>query len=283
MSITAKVLADSTSPTGKRIVTFELTYPRYIHAEFMTHRVFSRNAASSRAIPFKKLLQRVQEDPAIPIHWGKNEPGMQANSEVDELERTEARRLWLNARNDAIMYAEAIAGLGIHKQVVNRLLEPWMHITVIATATDRENFYSLRYHSAAEPHFQALAKMMWEAEQRSRTAILRYGDWHLPLVEARDILNYDIETLKKLSVARCARVSYLNHDGTNPDVEKDLVLHDRLLASGHMSPFEHQATPLEQDCPNDKWEEVQSGNLHGWQQYRKTLPNENRTSFTPPE
>lgn len=291
MSIKASILADSISLTGKRIVTFELTYPRFIHAEFLTHRVFSRNAASSRAIPFKKLLARVLEDPAIPMHWGKNEPGMQANAEVEEFEQHYARHLWLKARDHAVSYAEAIAGLGVHKQVVNRLIEPWMHITVIATASERDNFYSLRYHPAAEPHFQALAKAMWAAEQESMPRCLQYGEWHLPLIDWDDeIEHHDIETLKKLSVARCARVSYLNHDGTNPDVQKDLELHDRLLASGHMSPFEHQATPLE---PQERYwpgtvmrqrrVQVQSGNLVGWQQYRKTLPNENRTSFTPPE
>jgi thymidylate synthase ThyX len=279
VTIKARILADSISPTKKRIVTFELTYPRFIHAEFMTHRVFSRNAASSRAIPFKKMLERIQQDPVIPLHWGKNQPGMQADEEIDQ--RASAQYRWLLARDRAVEQALELEKLGLHKQVINRLLEPWMHITIIATATDRDNFYSLRYHKAAEPHFQMLAKSMWDAEQESTPRVLSYDDWHLPLITWDDEIKYDLVTLKKISAGRCARVSYLNHDGTNPDAEKDIELHDRLLAAGHMSPFEHQATPLEQECENTQWTEVQSGNLYGWLQYRKTLPNENRTTFTP--
>ncbi len=275
MTIEAKILADSLAPNGKRIVTFELTYPRFIHAEFMTHRMFSRNAASSRAIPFKKLLKRIQQDPVIPIHWGKNEPGMQANAEVSEETKKQCRADWLYARDLAVQQASILFVLGIHKQIVNRLLEPWMHITIIATATERDNFYALRYHPAAEPHFQALAKAMWEAEQTSTPRVLSEGEWHLPLVTWNDEIQYDIETLKKLSVARCARVSYLNHDGTNPDIQKDIELHDRLLMNRHLSPLEHQATPL-------KDSEERSGNLVGWEQYRKKIPGENVAVFTSP-
>ena len=150
-----------------------------------------------------------------------------------------------------------------------------MHITIIATATERDNFYALRYHPAAEPHFQALAKAMWEAEQTSTPRVLSEGEWHLPLVTWNDEIQYDIETLKKLSVARCARVSYLNHDGTNPDIQKDIELHDRLLMNRHLSPLEHQATPL-------KDSEERSGNLVGWEQYRKKIPGENVAVFTSP-
>jgi thymidylate synthase ThyX len=282
VTIKARILADSISPTKKRLVTFELTYPRFIHAEFMTHRVFSRNAASSRAIPFKKLLQRIIDDPAIPIHWGLNQPGMQAAAELAGSDRADAHQIWLRARDAAVEQALKLERLNVHKQVINRLLEPWMHITIIASATDRDNFYSLRYHPAAEPHFQTLAKVMWEAEQESTPRCLDYGEWHLPLLQWDDEITYDLDAQKKISAGRCARITYLNHDGTNPVAEKDIELHDKLLVNGHMSPFEHQATPLEQDCENTEWAEVQSGNFLGWLQYRKTLPNENRTSFIPP-
>jgi hypothetical protein len=151
-----------------------------------------------------------------------------------------------------------------------------MHITILATATDRNNFYWLRYHKAAEPHFQLLAKMMWEAEQASTPRLLKAGEWHTPLVPYEEAVAMGWDAAVKASVARCARVSYFNHDGSTPDLDKDFTFHDTLVGNGHMSPTAHQGQPLENpDQP--------SGNFRGWHQYRKDLPNENRTMpFTPP-
>lgn len=251
MTIEAKVLLDSVA-AGKRVTTMQLTYPRMVHAEYMTHRVFSRNAASSRAIPVTKLIKRVMDDPVIPIHWGKNQAGMQAYSEVEE--KAECERLWLDAMTDVVDVVEQLIELGLHKQIANRLLEPWMHITVIHTATDWHNFFRLRCHSAAEPHMHALADAMQEAYAWSEP-MERY--WHAPLTGFDGDETLTEEETLLVSVARCARVSYLTHDGTR-DVQKDLELAERLRTNGHLSPWEHVCHAL----PG------RHANFSGWEQLR---------------
>lgn len=284
MTIEAKVIADSIHQLGTRLTTMVLTYPRFVHAELMTHRVFSRNASSSRAIPVEKMLAAVEENPVVPIHWGKNQPGMQARAELSDehpiweghpclSEKEMARDRWHLARNAAVKHVKELLDIGLHKQIANRLLEPFGHITVVLTATDWTNFYSLRCHPDAEPHMQALAEAMLAAHNASEPQFLEFDEWHLPFVDGDEIGRSscaDPMFLQKLSVARCARVSYLNHDKTVPNTVKDVELHDRLLASGHMSPFEHQARA---DGSG------RSGNLWDWTQYRQTLPEENRTTF----
>ena len=269
MGYCVKILADSISPVECRLTTFELTYPRFIHSELMTHRAFSRNAASSRAIPIEKMIQRVTEDPAEPVHWGKNQKGMQANEELDDWSRETARATWFHARDAAVDHAQTLVRLGVHKQIVNRLLEPWMWITVIVSATDYGNYFNLRCHKDAQPEFRRLAEMMWDAYSNSEPRLVQTGDWHLPLIFLEDT-DIALADRIKLSVARCARVSYLTHDGRR-DPEADLALHDRLAASGHWSPFEHaaEASPF----PN------YIGNFRGWLQYRKGFPTENRPTF----
>lgn len=304
MTIEAKIIADSISPAGIRLTTFQLRYPRFIHAELMTHRVFSRNASSSRAIPVEKMIEDLRRDPAMPIYWGSNKPGMQAGDELPEEEdykgftlrpRAMAQSQWLEAMHEAIAQAEGLIELGLHKQIANRILEPWAHINVVLTATDYENFYTLRRHKDAQPEIKELADKMWEAQQESTPKLLQPGQWHLPYVTTEDwngdqwdtgtpVLDY----LKKVSVARCARVSYLTHDGRKTTVEEDLKLFERLVGSQplHASPAEHQATPdtrerpewdLDRICTEHQfeWENPeQHGNLRGWIQYRKTLDGE---------
>lgn len=265
MSFEAKIILDSVSPAGKRLITMELTYPRFIHAEFMTHRMFSRNAASSRAIPTRKMIKMVEENPAMPIYWGKNMKGMAAREEIDKGKVPVAEELWLKARDEAVAYAKALYELKMHKQVVNRILEPWKFITVICTATEWSNFFALRDHSDAQPEISHLARLMREAQDASTP---RRKLWHLPYVDGYDLPDVitaaEFEDWKKISVARCARVSYLTHDGKR-DIEKDLVLHERLLTGsghGHWSPFEHVAVAHRNP-------EMRSGNFVGWTQYRK--------------
>lgn len=299
MTISAKVIADSISVAGKRITTMQLRYPRFVHAEFMTHRVFSRNASSSRAIPVERLIQDIIDDTAMPIHWGKNQPGMQADEEHDAkvefdtfdrlaewsgswwMDRKEA---WLLGRDMMVDLARAYDRAGYHKQIVNRLLEPFSHINVVVTATEWANFFGLRRHPDAQPEIRELADQMWGAMDTSKPVTIGPGGWHLPYVDAYDKEVWDfgkknpqITNLgQKLSVARCARVSYLTHDGKKPDIASDLALYDRLVGAQplHASPAEHQATP---DIHlNMGWMEGHlHGNLVGWVQYRKTLPNEN--------
>ena len=144
MTITAKIIEDSISPTRARLVTYQLRYPRFIHAELMTHRLFSRNASSSRAIPVQRLLADIEEDPAMPVHWGVNQKGMQAHEEMDAFQISAAKALWLEARDNALSYARALDGMGLHKQLTNRITEPWAHISVVCTATEWDNFFMLR-------------------------------------------------------------------------------------------------------------------------------------------
>jgi len=306
MTISAKVIRDSINQYGNRITTMQLRYPRFIHAEETTHRILntqpelimmvlpdgvmydrnlSRNASSSRAVPVSKLIEDIERDPVYPSFWGKNQPGMSADEEcnepvnilldwvheVDEFGTRE--QAWDMAKNYAIWFAKAFDKAGYHKQIVNRLLEPFSHINVVVTATEWNNFYSLRRHKDAQPEIKILADAMWEAQQTSKPCLLKENEWHVPYVDEY-IGNED---RIKLSVARCARVSYLTHDGKQPNVEADLKLYDRLIGSIplHASPAEHQATPDTRYKGGDSWNNKEKhGNLKGWIQYRKTLPNE---------
>ncbi len=273
MGFDAKVLADSLSPAGYRLTTLEATFPRFVLAEFNTHRVFSRNSASSRAIPIAKQLRRVLEDPYVPIEFGSNQPGMQAGPALEGEKRETAEREWLAARNDAVRHvlaliagpdlasagdlhdvlgevedairerAQSDAWLNVHKQVANRLLEPFMWHTVIVTATEWENFWNLRCHPDAQPEIRLVAESMRNAVAASEPAQLDENEWHLPLIrpEDRDQAG-SLEDLIKISAGRCARVSYLTHAGKR-DLDADIELHDRLLESGHMSPSSTPPAP----------------------------------------
>jgi thymidylate synthase ThyX len=278
MTITAKIIEDSVSPDGKRLTTMQLCYPRFIHAEFMTHRLFSRNASSSRAIPVKKMIQMVRDEPAMPIHWGANQPGMQASAEIQHVEV--AKDIWLRAARNAANIAEEMEQIGLHKQVANRILEPFQHIHVIVTATEWENFFALRAHPDAQPEIHELALQMQLAMQMSEPAELKYSDWHLPYVTRAERKDVDLQRLRmlpKISAARCARVSYLTHDGQAPSVAKDMELYERLVGGVplHASPIEHQAIPdvLLDDVEGfSGWPQKHlHGNFVGWIQCRKVI------------
>jgi thymidylate synthase ThyX len=277
--IEAKIIEDSISPTRARLTTFQLRYPRFIHAEVMTHRVFSRNASSSRAIPTKRLLDDIEQDPALPIYWGKNQKGMQAREKMDSLQAKACQDVWLKARDSAIAFARTLEEMGLHKQLVNRITEPWAHISVVLTATEWDNFFSLRCHPDAQPEFEELANQMRDLYYSNTPRCLEVGQWHLPYVSDEEYRNYcrfRFADLLKASVARCARVSYLTHDKKKPDIDLDVGLHDKLFGSKHSSPFEHQGTP---NIDPSVW----SGNLKGWIQYRKTLKGECCTSYERPK
>jgi thymidylate synthase ThyX len=275
MAFSARVLLDSRAPSGARLTTFEVRYPRFIHSEMMTHRMFSRNAASSRAIPIKKMIAAVREDPALPVHWGRNQTGMSAREEIpaDVAERAKAE--WHLALADALRHAERLAekDIDLHKQLVNRLLEPFAWITVLITATDWANFFTQRAHEDAQPEIKHIAELMLAEYRASEPAAVAQGNWHLPLIQP-DERDLPEEFLCCISVARCARVSYLTHDGKR-DHEKDIELYERLLgggANGHWSPFEHVATPALTAADR-------SANFTGWEQFRKRFPQEHVTSF----
>lgn len=259
-NIEAKIIADSISEAGSRLTTMELRYPRFIHAEVLTHRSFSRNASSSRAIPVRKMLAQVWSDPAMPEHWGANRAGMQARSELVGVRRTAARWLWRAASKAACGFAWLAMRLGLHKQVANRLLEPWQRISVVVTSTEWDNFFALRAHPDAQPEIRVLAEQMRDAMAASTPRLLRAGQWHTPYFNG----GYSLDSLgHRCSVARCARVSYLTHDGKKPESSADFLLHDKLLYSDppHLSPFEHQATPAA------GWH----ANFNGWQSLRNQM------------
>lgn len=275
----AKILLDSVAPSKRRLTTWELTYPRFIHAELMTHRLFSRNSASSRAIPVEKMHKRIREMPAMFVWWGKNQAGMQAMEEVEDIEG--AKQWWLEGRDLMLAHAQKGAELGLHKQIVNRITEPWMYITVVMSSTYHGNLFHLRDHWMAQPEFQQIAKIMRPAYEQSIPTPIDVGGWHLPFITGDDwdeagnltSLNHgqSMEMMKKVAVGRCARVSYLTQDGKR-DLVEDIKLHDRLCKGpetgdpGHWSPFEHVAQALE--TPE------RSGNFIGWKQYRKFFKDE---------
>jgi thymidylate synthase ThyX len=257
--ITATVIQDSISSYGTRLTTLSLTYPRFILAELNTHRMLSRNSASSRAIPTHKLLTEIIDNPAMPVEWGKNKPGMHADESIGGLDEIFAKAAWIEARNQAVAQAKKLTDLKVHKQVVNRILEPFMHARTVVTATDWTNFYTLRRAKDAQPEIKQLADAMWEAMDTSCPEEVPDGGWHLPYADSL-----------KCSVARCARVSYLTHENKTPVAEKDIQFHDRLLKSRHYSPFEHQATPMKEPKYYD--------NFFRWKQYRMVVRESQRNS-----
>ena len=275
----ARVIADSVTPNGDRITTFEIKLHRYVLAEFNTHRVNSRNFQSSRACPVEKMIANVIEDNVYPLHWGRKQKGMVADLEIDEADQLEAIAIWDEAREAAIGYVKRLLEIDVHKQVANRLLEPFMAITGIVTATDYSNFFDQRCHSDAQPEIRALAIAMREAYEQSEPMLIRPNEgipWHIPFLKQEDWelwheneLTY--QDLIKISVGRCARVSYLNHDGDR-SIKDDIKLHDRLLSlkPPHFSPFEHIAEAM----PNsDRY-----ANFQGWRSYRYWLENANQSS-----
>lgn len=273
--ISARVIADSVNPDGHRITSFILTYPRFIHSELMTHRLLSRNAASSRAIPVKKMLDAIINETAGPVWWGMNQKGMQAAQELPPFQKWLAQQVWRLSMLSQVVFARCMNSIGVHKQITNRLVEPFAHMTTLVTATEYGNFFNLRCHPDAQPEFQELAYQMLEAYQQSEPRHLGYGEWHLPFADkyADDLTE---SQLLKIATARAARVSYLNFEG-DIDHEKDYDLHDRLAKSGHWSPFEHAAM----SHPMSNW----MGNFRGWLPYRKKCfaQQEHQVKFNPEE
>lgn len=304
--ICATIIADSKNQFGNRITTFVLTFPRIVLAEFNTHRAISRNSASSRAIPFNKMVRSVIENPFIPKRWQKDHKGMQGSEYFEPPFHEDCQLLWIESRNEAVKKAKELNEYGVTKQLCNRILEPYLWHTVIATATEWDNFFALRAHEDAEIHIQELAYKMLEAYNESKPILLKGGEWHIPF---GDNINYvklggatskyyqknltevvDVDKwLIKIATARSARISYNNFEGTD-NYEADFKLHDRLLESGHLSPFEHCAKAMSEyenyhyttGRPTKNGisgisEQGWSGNFRGFIQYRKMFQNENRT------
>ena len=321
----AEVVLASKGPDQKPIYTIRLRYPRIIHGEVMTHRVFSRNARSSRAVPVKTMLNEVRNMPFIPWHWGKNQGGMQADEECNEpvlvtnwldidfngnpaKEKVVREEAWISAAECAAGHAQAYMEAGYHKQIPNRLLEPFSWIDTLITSTEWDNFLWLRDHRDAEPHFQDLARLVKLAIENATVLPIEPGEWHMPYIDEEDRHKVEHEyndgrtpasvMLCKISAARCARISYKPFDGDS-SYERELERYDSLVTADrvHASPLEHQATPDQavlisadvfesenKSLSPDGFLEARQGYLHegfhgnltGYIQYRKTIPNEEK-------
>lgn len=290
-NIKCNIIADSIADnTGTRITTFELEYPRFIHAELMTHRAFSRNCASSRAIPIDAKINLILENTATPIHWGVNQSGMQAYNELSPNEIENAQMKWNNARDSVIHHARELQELNLHKQIVNRVLEPFEMIKVIVTATDFDNFFHLRRDKHAQPEIKKLADLMHRHYINSKPFRLIEGEYHLPYIKRKcidDKMIYfiddsnaplQLEEAIKISVSCCAQVSYRKHDFSIEKANKiyDMLIHADII---HASPFEHVATPIyskEQEgvtCASVHSDDLFSGNFRNWVQYRQLIKN----------
>lgn len=289
------ILASASNTGSPPIYTIRMRYPRPIHGEIMTHRVFGRNARSSRAVPVRTMLNEVRRIPYVPWHWGKNQRGMQASEECDELIELDVPQVdemtqeldyqtvrmtneeaWLHARTEAADIAEAFMTAGYHKQNPNRLLEPFSWIDTLITATQWQNFLWLRQHHAAEPHLQDLANLVATAMEYCTLQHLEFGEWHLPYITEEEKRLYHTDMLKKISAARCARISYEPFNG-EASIEAELDRYNLLMTDErvHASPLEHQASPDNFNAANGEWDHPHfHGNLTGWCQYRKMIPNE---------
>jgi hypothetical protein len=290
MGYAVRVVADSVGPNRVRLTTVEMTYPLIIHNELMTHRMFSRNTASNRAIPVERMIAAVEQDPFVPARWPKNQKGMQAQEWLEGVAEAEAEAAWYAARDAAVAQAHAMLAVGVHKQITNRLLAPWLYTTAVVTATHWANFFNLRCHPDAQPEMKALAYMVQRAYLESTPRQLEAGEWHTPYVEDTAGLvgepwlgaHYpsDREEFTRIgwglmvSAGRCAAVSYLRQGEQKGGAEAfDLAI--RLTGPGHWSPFEHQARAM----PKEFWQ--WSGNFFGWVQFRKLFARENQLVFLP--
>ncbi len=307
-NITAKVVCDSVSEQGIRLTTFEIEYPRFIHGELMTHRMLSKNSSSSRAIPIQKMLDQIESNMAIPVYWGKNKSGMQAVEEVSKFDEAKSVLNWERSYNYVKERVENMVEIGLHKQVPNRLTEPFQMMKVVITGTDWDNFFNLRIHPDAQPEICMLAYKMYRAMQESKPIELKVGEWHLPYVNVgwngkgqacyadEDFNVIELEQATKLSAASCAAVSYRTESMTLEKADKifDMLINAEVI---HASPFEHLATPVVFKETNEmcnvfeyldkvegvthvnKQGELYSGNLRGWSQYRHLLPNNTNWEF----
>lgn len=297
--IYAKVLADSKHwQTGTRLTTFEISIHRYVLAEANTHKMLSKNSASSRAVPIKANIEHILSDTAYPIHWGKNQAGMVADEELSPEQIEKAKEIWTKARDSAIQYALELSELGVHKQLANRLIENFSYQKIVISGTEWDNFFWLRNHGDAQPEISAPAKAMLDAYNASTPMILSRGGWHTPyvdrIIDESGFLHYysdgvelDVSDAIKVSASCCAQSSYRKNDST---LEKANIVFDRLNLSNdspdvrkHSSPVEHIGTPIDyeddtietigithQDIDGHLW----SANFKDYVQYRHLIPNE---------
>lgn len=256
-----RVLADSLSPTGKRLTTLECIFWRPILPELNTHRVFSRNTRSSRAVPVDNLIAEIKKSPWGPCEWGVNQRGMVAKELITDKSQLDlCKYTWYHSAILASQMAKALADIGVHKQVVNRLLEPYICAYTVLSSTEWDNFFNLRLANDAQPEMRVLAQKIEEAMNASNPEQLTESDWHLPYITKEEKEIFSKIDCCKMSAARCARVSYKCFDGS-VSPEEDLKLYQKLVENKHFSALEHVATPAVDSY-------IQS-NFRGWNQLRK--------------
>jgi hypothetical protein len=256
-----RIILASVNPWGGKIASIVARYPRFIHSELMTHKDLVRNASSSRAIPFRKMLKITREGMAAPIYWGKNQPGMSAAEELKGLPLWWAKFMWYATGHIVLTCAWLMSFSGVHKQIINRMIEPWTYINVMITATNFERMLKLRIDAAAQPEFQLLANMIKVALANAHYQRLKMGEWHLPWIRVDEQQTMYLTNLKKISAARCARLSYTPIGDVKTNLKKDMTLSRDLLEQLHLSPFEHQATPAQ----------GRYAAFDGWSNYRTEL------------
>jgi len=318
-NITAKVICDSVSESGNRITTFEIEYPRFILAELNTHKMLEKNSSSSRAIPINKMIEQIGSNMGMPVHWGSNKSGMQAGEELEVPDDYGLGYItWTQAMYNSFKSAEEMMEMGYHKQIANRLLEPFQMMKTVITGTDWDNFFNLRIHPDAQPEFCMLAYKMYQAMQKSAPKLLKSGQWHLPYIHTftgsdgqqfyGDGVNpvsggmqYTLEEAQRISASCCAQTSYRKSDDSLEKANKvfDMLINAEVI---HSSPFGHLATPVSSvnikdgifcdlansSCPST-WQEgvthmnrngvLCSGNLTGWISYRHLIPNNTCYNF----
>lgn len=257
------VLASQNVNTGTVLWTFKLKMPKSYLAQLNTHRLFSRNASSSRAVPVSTMINNIKSDTVLPMEWVKNKKGMSGNSLISKGYQNIATDRWLSSLENQLGIVKQLDTLGVHKQYANRLLEPYINAEVLVSATQWANFIALRTDHATQPELQSITNQIKAIQSGSRPKVLTVGEWHLPFItNIEEYLPLDVK--QKISVARCARVSYYLKDTCElSDTDKDITLFNRLKESGHWSPFEHIATPY-----RDK---VMCGNYLSWVQLRHSF------------
>lgn len=262
-NITAKIILDS-EINGYRLTTMELSMPKFILGEVAKHRVFSLSASSSRAIPVKRQIDNLLENHFIPNYWGANQSGMSAENELAEPEKVIAKDIWENAFTSAVKYANDLMNLGVHKQLVNRLLEPFTYCKALVSSTEWDNFFKLRCSKLAQPEMEELANKMRDAYNSSKP---ERRTIHLPYITDKEMKQFPISKLMRISSARCARVSYLNHNNEY-SIEKDLELAEKLIKNHHSVPQEH--------CAIHSLDKLSWRNLKGWMQFRVMLEEDRK-------
>lgn len=279
--ISARIVAKSKSAySGTVLPTWECDFPKCILAELNTHGMLVKNAQSSRAVPVKKVIEQIRNNPVTPVHWGSNQAGMVAGEEINQ---SISMRTWdggsYNHDRDSAWKetADTIAELmelwsdaGYHKQIVNRIGEAFTMVRGVITGTEIDNFFHLRYHKDADPYIQELARCMWEAYEQAEAEVLYEGEWHLPYVTKIDtptgkklgVFEVDedgivvfksctTEQALKVSAAACGQVSYRKLDLSEETVDR---VWNRLMTGDiiHASVTGHQATPMKEPY-NEHW------------------------------